>query len=72
MGRGHWQAAHGRAGAYGLAMAVTGFILMWKAALRPVWKRKFIHTTDSRDDLPVAENLLNRQFETDAPNQAWV
>jgi transposase InsO family protein len=46
--------------------------LMREAALRPVWKRKFIHTTDSRHDLPVAENLLNRQFEANAPNQAWV
>jgi transposase InsO family protein len=42
-----------------------------EAALRPVWKRKFIHTTDSRHDLPVAENLLNRHFEADAPNQVW-
>ena len=46
--------------------------LMREAALHPVWKRKFIHTTNSRHDLPVAENLLNRQFEADAPNQAWV
>jgi len=45
---------------------------MREAALHPVWKRKFIHTTDSRHDLPVAENLLNRKFEADAPNQAWV
>ena len=46
--------------------------LMREAALRTVWKRKFIHSTDSRHDLPVAENLLNRQFEADAPNQTWV
>lgn len=53
-------------------LTVIGFGLMREAALRPVWKRRFIHTTDSRHDLPVAENLLNRQFETEAPNQAWV
>jgi len=29
-------------------------------------------TTDSRHDLPVAENLLNRQFHPQAPNRAWV
>jgi putative transposase len=26
---------------------------------------------DSKHDLPVAENLLNRQFNPAAPNQAW-
>jgi transposase InsO family protein len=45
--------------------------LMREAALRPVWKRKFVHTTDSKHDLPVAQNLLNRQFAVAAPNQAW-
>ena len=46
--------------------------LMREAALHPVWKRKFIHTTDSKHDLPVAENLLDRKFEAALPNQAWV
>jgi putative transposase len=45
--------------------------LMHEAALRPVWKRKFVHTTDSKHDLPIAENLLNRQFDVAVPNQAW-
>jgi putative transposase len=45
--------------------------LMREAALRPVWKRKFVHTTDSKHELPVAENLPNRQFDVAAPNQAW-
>lgn len=27
------------------------------------WKRKFVPTTDSNHDLPIAENVLNRQFE---------
>lgn len=45
--------------------------LMQEAALRPVWKRRFVHTTDSKHGLPVAENLLDRQFDVAAPNQAW-
>lgn len=46
--------------------------LMREAGLRPIWRRKFVHTTDSRHDLPVAENLLNRQFQVDHPNRVWV
>lgn len=34
-------------------------------------KRKFRVTTDSNHDRPVAENVLDRQFEPEAPNQAW-
>jgi transposase InsO family protein len=29
-------------------------------------------TTDSNPDLPVAENLLDRQFDPEAPNERWV
>jgi transposase InsO family protein len=36
--------------------------LMRQAHIRPVWKRKFISTTNSQHDLPIADNLLNRQF----------
>lgn len=46
--------------------------LMREAALRPVWKRKFVHTTDSKHALPVADNVLDRQFDATAPNRAWV
>jgi len=45
--------------------------IMRVAGVKPVWKRKFVHTTDSRHTLPVAENLLNRQFNPPAPNVAW-
>lgn len=45
--------------------------LMKQAGLVPVWKRKFINTTDSKHDLPVAENLLNRQFNPEQRNQTW-
>ena len=40
--------------------------------LRPVWKRKFVHTTDSKHTMPVSPNVLARQFEKPLPNQAWV
>lgn len=34
-------------------------------------KRKYKATTDSRHNFPVAENILNRNFNPDKPNQAW-
>ena len=40
--------------------------------LRSVWKRKFVHTTDSKHTLPVSPNVLARQFEKPLPNKAWV
>lgn len=46
--------------------------LMRQENLRPVWKRKFVATTNSRHDKPVAPNVLNRQFRPEQPNQAWV
>jgi len=36
------------------------------------YKRRRVQTTDSAHDLPVAPNVLNREFEADAPNQKWV
>lgn len=45
---------------------------MRKHALKPVWKRKFTATTDSRHSLPVYDNVLDRCFNTAQPNQAWV
>jgi putative transposase len=35
-------------------------------------RRRFKVTTDSRHHLPIAPNLLNRQFATEAPNKVWV
>ncbi len=46
--------------------------LMRINGIRPIWKRKFIHTTDSRHTLPIADNVLDRQFEPVAANVAWV
>ncbi len=45
--------------------------LMRQASLKPVWKRKFVHTTDSKHGLPVASNVLARQFNPVAPNLAY-
>jgi putative transposase len=45
---------------------------MRQEALVPVWKRKFIHTTDSRHCLPLAANVLNRHFNPLAANRAFV
>lgn len=46
--------------------------LMRLNRLRPVWKRKFIHTTDSHHALPIAGNVLNRNFAPAMANAAWV
>ena len=46
--------------------------LMNEANLVCKTKRKFKATTDSRHNLPVAENHLNRQFSTEKPNQVYV
>lgn len=46
--------------------------LMRAHGLRTTWRRKFIHTTDSRHNLPVADNRLKRQFNPAEPNRAWV
>jgi transposase InsO family protein len=46
--------------------------LMRDANLKPVWKRKFINTTDSKHDMPVAANILNRQFNPLEPNTVYV
>ncbi len=46
--------------------------LMRQADLKPVWKRKFIHTTDSKHNLPIAQNILARQFNPVRPNAAFV
>jgi putative transposase len=43
-----------------------------KLGIRCKQKRKFKATTDSRHKLPVAENLLDRQFKVGQPNAAWV
>ncbi|MGH9892128.1 MAG: IS3 family transposase [bacterium] len=46
--------------------------LMRDHDIRAKTAQKFRCTTDSDHDLPVAENLLDRQFDPAAPNEAWV
>ncbi len=46
--------------------------LMQEEALVGRPRRRFKHTTDSEHGLPVAGNLLDRQFTASAPNQRWV
>jgi len=46
--------------------------LMRENRLRALWRRKFVHTTDSGHALPVSDNLLARRFNPSRPNQAWV
>lgn len=43
-----------------------------KLGLRCKQKRRFRTTTDSKHALPIAPNVLNRQFDVAAPNQVWV
>jgi len=40
--------------------------------LHSVWRRKFIHTTDSKHTVPVAGNVLSRLVARALPNKAWV
>ena len=46
--------------------------LMREHELRAASSRKFKATTNSRHDHPVAENLLDRQFEQESPDQVWL
>src|SRR4051794_33702552 len=45
--------------------------LMREHGLAARTKRKFRCTTDSNHDRPVAENVVDRQFEPEAPNRVW-
>ncbi len=81
------QAAHHRGrGIYGLSkiqseLATLGIVaginrikrLRKLHGIRCTHKKRFRVTTDSKHSLPIAANLLNRQFsQTTAPNQVWV
>lgn len=46
--------------------------LMQLHGIRAKGKRRFKVTTDSNHDLPIAPNLLNREFTVDAPDRVWV
>jgi transposase InsO family protein len=47
--------------------------LMQKHGIQARGKRRFrVATTDSKHNLPIAPNVLDRKFTVAAPNQAWV
>jgi transposase InsO family protein len=46
--------------------------IMQEAGIAAKTKRKFRQTTDSNHSLPVAQNVLDREFNPEQPNQSWV
>ena len=46
--------------------------LMQQHGIRAKGKRRFKVTTDSKHDLPIASNLLNRAFTVAEPDRVWV
>ena len=46
--------------------------LMQEEGLKARVSKRYKHTTMGDHDQPVAANLLDRQFDADAPNQRWV
>jgi putative transposase len=46
--------------------------LMREAGIRVLPRRRFVRTTDSNHDQPIAPNLLEQDFRASAPNQRWV
>jgi putative transposase len=46
--------------------------VMKEAGIQAIVKRQRVRTTDSNHSLPVAENVLDRDFAPDQPNVAWV
>ena len=45
--------------------------MMHNNGIKARGKRKFVVTTDSKHSLPIAPNLLQRDFTASAPNQVW-
>jgi putative transposase len=45
--------------------------LMKQHGIRAKTKRKFVVTTDSQHNLPVAPDLVQRRFNPEAPDQLW-
>ncbi|PRX20637.1 helix-turn-helix protein, partial [Orenia metallireducens] len=46
--------------------------LMKELGLKAIQKRKFKATTNSNHNLPVNENILNREFDVKERNKVWV
>lgn len=46
--------------------------LMKKAGVECKQRRRFRVTTQNKHTLPVAENILNREFSVSLPDRVWV
>jgi putative transposase len=46
--------------------------LMREAGCETKYRKRFVHTTNSKHSSVIAENKLNREFQADKPNQKWV
>lgn len=46
--------------------------LMHQDGLRARQRRRFVITTQSKHEFPIAPNVVAREFEVSAPNQVWV
>jgi len=46
--------------------------LMQRAGIVVKRRRKFVITTDSKHADPIAPHVLNREFDVELPNTAWV
>ena len=44
---------------------------MQRHGIKARGKRKFVVTTDSKHALPIAPNLLNREFTVNEPDRVW-
>jgi putative transposase len=64
---------HAELQAHGIGCCVnTVAKLMQHNDIRAKTARKFRNTTDSNHPLPVADNILDRQFQAQGPNERWV
>jgi len=46
--------------------------IMKNMGIKAGTKKKFVVTTDSNHDYPIAPNIVNRNFEVERPNEVWV
>ena len=64
---------HAELAARGEACCVNSVAkLMKRAGISAAVKRRFVRTTDSNHSLPVADNVLDRQFDPTEPTAVWV
>ncbi|MCP4746792.1 MAG: IS3 family transposase [Desulfobacteraceae bacterium] len=45
--------------------------MMRQMELKAKTPKRFKRTTDSRHSFPIADNILDRKFDVDAPNKVW-